>query len=189
MDMPYRQPHPVDHAPDGAPPRPRPRAEDYAHIPGWGIDRDKDVRPAVPMERMPPRLEGSPVPRPYPQLAEVEVLHSTERPGLTPVFGSSVPPKGLSGSMRRVAYRWSENDLRRWLMLLASDRVDMVEGVLDDLAHGHVPNLYREMGGRAELRHNPAGAARKVITVAAIAGIGWWLWQRRRAQRWEALDD
>lgn len=187
MDRPYRQPHPVDHTPDGAPPRDGPRAEQFAHIPGWGVDRDKDVRPAVPMERMPPRLEGAPIPRPAPQRAEVEILHSTERPGITPLFGTSAPPRGVSGGMRRVAYRYAENDLRRWLMLLAADRVDVVEGLVSDLSHGQVPNVYREMGGRAELRHNPMGAARKVATIAVVVGIGWWLWQRRspRLREWD----
>ena len=34
--------------------------------------------------------------------------------------------------------------------------------LLDDLAHGHVPNLFKEMGFRAELKHRPVrGAVRR----------------------------
>lgn len=159
----------------------------YAHIQGWGADRNKADRPAVPMERTPPRLDGVHWPMPAPQRAHVEVLHSTERPGLTPVFGTTVPPRGLSGLLRRVGFRYSENDLRRWLILLMADRVHMVEGLFSDVAHGHVPNVYAEMGGRAELKHNPAGAARKAAVVVAVAGVAWWLWQRRsdsQQQQW-----
>ncbi|WP_233218007.1 hypothetical protein [Roseateles chitinivorans] len=152
----------------------------YAHIPGWGADLDKHDRPAVPMERTPPRLDGIHWERPPQQVSDVEVLHSTERAGLTPVYGTTVPPRGISGMLRRAGFRYSENDLRRWLILLLADRVDVVEGLAGDVARGHVPRVYAEMGGRAELRHNPAGAVRKVVTVAALAGVAYWLWQRRR---------
>ena len=165
------------HTADGVP-RPALRRDNYAHIAGWGADLDRSKRPAVPMERMPPRLERIP-PREQ-QPLKVEVLHSNERPGLTPVFGSTVPPSGVSGAMRRLAFKFSENDLRHWLTLLAADRVQVVEGVVADLAHGHVPRIYSEMGGRAELRHNPAGAARKAVVLGAVLGLGYVLWRRRR---------
>jgi hypothetical protein len=152
-------------------------------IEGWGADLDHANRPAYPMERRPPRLEAHPVPRPVDQQHRHEVLHSIERPGLTPVYGTTVPPRGLSGAMRRLAFRYSENDLRHWLVLLAADRVNMVEGIASDLARGHVPNLYREMGGPAELRHNPRGAARKAMVLGALAGVAWWAWRRRASRR------
>src|SRR5574343_589925 len=98
----------------------------HAHIKGWGSDLPRSRRPAVPMERTPPRLDVQPAP-PAQQAVTVEILHSTERPGITPLFGTPQPPRGLSGVMRRHAFRHSENDLRHWLMLLAADRVDMVE--------------------------------------------------------------
>ena len=69
---------------------------------------------------------------PSEQPRTVKVFHSTERPGLTPVFGTSTPPSGVSGLIRGVAFRYSENDLRHWLMLLFADRVNVVEGLLED---------------------------------------------------------
>lgn len=155
----------------------------HAHIPGWGADLDPADRPAYPKERTPPRLD--PAPRAAtPQHATVEVLHSTERPGLTPVFGTTLPPKGLSGHLRRAAFRHSENDLRHWMTLLLADRVDVVEGLVDDLRRGHLPNLFTEMGGRAELAHNPAGAARKAVAVLAVVGLVVVArrWRHRRAR-------
>lgn len=115
------------------------------------------------MERTPPRLPNGPIAEPKPQRSHVEVLHSTERAGLTPLYGTPLPPAGLNGSLRRVAFRYSENDLRHWLILLAADRVQVGEALLTDLAHGRVPNLYKEMGGPAELQYNPSGAARKAV--------------------------
>lgn len=151
-----------------------------AGIQGWGADLDPAVRPAVPRERTPPRLpNGQPEPPP-PQARTVRVFHSTERPGLTPVFGTSAPPSGASGLIRGAAYRYSENDLRHWLMLLFADRVNVVEGILQDLAHGHLPNLYAEMGGPAEWRHNRAGFLRKAFIAGMVLSIAIYLLRRRR---------
>jgi len=157
-------------------------ASRYAHIVGWGADLDPANRPAYPMERTPPRLPHPPE-APRQQRATVEVLHSTERPGLTPVFGTTLPPSGLSGGLRRLAFRHSENDLRHWLLLLLADRVQMGEGLVEDLSRGRIPNLYAEMGGRAELRHNPAGAARKAAVGAAVLAVIVLAVSRRRRGR------
>ena len=100
-------------------------------IEGWGADLDPQNRPAVPRERMPARLDV-PWDQPEQQTVNVEILHSTERPGITPVFGTACPPSGLSGALRRRAFQHSENDLRHWLMLMAADRVNVVEGLLGD---------------------------------------------------------
>lgn len=163
--------------------RPDTQGKSHAHIVGWGADLDPAQRPAYPMERRPPRLEGAPVLPPVPQRHDGRVLHSIERPGLTPVFGTTLPPRGASGLMRRLAFRFSESDLRHWLLLLLADRVDVVEGLASDLAHGRLPNLYREMGGRAELRHNPRGAAKKALVLAAAAGLAYWAWRRSSGRR------
>src|SRR3954466_1219848 len=97
----------------------RPTREQLAHIKGWGADLDRKNRPGVPMERTPPRFTPPPVDRLPQQEQTVEILTSTERPGITPIFGTKQPPKGLCDLQRRVAFRWAENDLRHWLLLLA----------------------------------------------------------------------
>jgi hypothetical protein len=145
----------------------------YAHINGWGADLDPAERPAYPKERTPPRLEGVHWEQPEPQPETVKVYHSTERPGLTPIFGTSVPPAGISGKLRDYAFRHSENDVRHWLVLLAADRINVVEGLADDLLHGHVPDIAAEMGLKSEWRFNRGGAIRKaalaVLVLAAAA--------------------
>jgi hypothetical protein len=147
-------------------------------IQGWGADLDKADRPAYPMERTPPRQIEPHWTEPAHQHSNVKVYHSIERPGVTPVYGTAQPPRGLSGVMRDVAYKYAENDMRHWLILLAADRVNVGEGLLDDLAHGHVPNIFKEMGGPAEWRYNREGFIRKAAVTTAVVGLVW-LWMRR----------
>ena len=155
-------------------------AASHAHIQGWGADLDRANRPAYPMERTPPRLEGLHWDEVEDQPLRVRVFHSAERPGVTPVFGTSAPPSGLSGRLRAAAYRLSENDLRHWLLLMLADRVNVFEGVAQDLRRGHVPNVFGEMGWKAELKHNPAGLAKKAAVASGVVVVAYWLLKRRR---------
>lgn len=155
---------------ENTPPGPRAHA-DRSAIAGWGADLDHAHRPAYPMERTPPRLENVHWDQPSAQPHTVEVLKSTERPGMTPVFGTTLPPRGLSGKLRRLAFKASENDVRRWMLLLLADRIDVVEGVLEDLAKGHVPNVLAEMGVATEWRYNREAFLRKLLVLAALAAL------------------
>ncbi|WP_312510525.1 hypothetical protein [Massilia sp.] len=157
----------------------RPTRDQLQHIQGWGADLDRKDRPGVPMERTPPRFINAPESDPVPQEQKVEVLVSTERPGMTPLHGSVQPPSGLSGMIRRGAFKLSENDVRHWLLLILADRVNMVEGIGQDLARGHIPNILGEMGIKAELKHNPAGLVKKVAVGAALVGAAVYLMKRR----------
>lgn len=147
--------------------------------PGWGVDLAPEDRPAVPMERRPPRLEGVHWTQPERQVPTVKVLCSIEHEGLTPVFGTTVPPQGASGAVREWAFRYSESDLRHWLLLLLADRIHVGEGLVSDLAAGRIPNLPAEMGWRAEWRYNRSGALRKIGLLAGAAAV-LYLWRRRR---------
>src|SRR5690349_21746787 len=91
---------------------------------GWGADKTFDSRPGVPMEWRPPKpLKGA---HRYlqPQTARAKMKRG-ETPHLTPVFGTAQPPSGLSGLMRRFAYRLPQHLARRWLLLIAADKVDV----------------------------------------------------------------
>jgi hypothetical protein len=46
---------------------------------------------------------------------------------LTPVLGTAQPPRGLSGRLRWLAYRVPEHRARHWVLLMAADRVDVLE--------------------------------------------------------------
>lgn len=122
-------------------------AGNYTHINGWGIDADPENEPTYPMKKYTGddhrRLNYE---RPPLQPVDVEVLHSNERPDITAVFGTSVPPSGLSGMIRRYAFRYSEGSWNHWLPLVLADRINVVEGIIDDLVHGHIPNIWAERG-------------------------------------------
>ena len=145
------------------------RTADYSHIKGWGIDADVNNDPTYPMKRRTDEeQEGYTWQRPEQQAADVEILKSVERPNLTAVFGTAAPPAGVSGLIRRVAYKYSESSYGRWLPLILADRIDMVEGVLDDFSKGHIPNIFAEKGWNAELKYNKKNFLLKVAAGVAI---------------------
>ena len=153
---------------------------DTSNILGWGADLDPKNRPAYPKERTPPRLDNVHWDVPERQPVNIKVHHSIERPDVTPVFGTSTPPAGWSGKIRDLAFTLSENDIRHWLLLMFADRVNVVEGIGQDLREGHVPNILGEMGIRAEIRHNPVGFAAKVLVVGGIIGLAYSMRQRKK---------
>lgn len=145
---------------------------DHTNIKGWGIDADPQNDPVYPMKkRTNEEQDGYTWERPPLQPENVEILRSVERPNLTATFGTSSPPSGLSGLIRRWAYKMSESDLRRWVPLLIADRVDMVEGIVSDIAKGHVPNIFAERGWNAEWKYNRESMLTKLIVGAAVTGI------------------
>jgi hypothetical protein len=144
-------------------------AKDYSHIKGWGIDANPENDPTYPMKhRTDAEQEGYSWERPPQQSIDVEVLRSIERPNVSAVFGTSTPPSGLSGMIRRYAFKYSESSYGHWLPLLLADRVNVVEGIIDDLKRGHLPNIFAERGGKAEWKHNKKGLATKVLVGIAV---------------------
>jgi hypothetical protein len=124
-----------------------------ARIPGWGADLDRADRPSVPKERA-PSLNGAHWDFPERQPESWPRERSIEHAFLTPVFGTSCPPKGLSGVMRKVAYkRYSEAKAAHWLLLLAADRVDALESALASFATLRPDNPVTESGVLSELSH------------------------------------
>ncbi|AKD54803.1 hypothetical protein [Spirosoma radiotolerans] len=142
---------------------------DYSHINGWGIDADPNNEPTYPMKHYTgddhERLNWE---RPPLQPATVEVLHSNERPTLTAVFGTSSPPSGLSGALRRYAFTFSESEYGHWLPLLLADRINVVEGIVDDLKQGHIPNIFAEKGWKADWKYNRKGLVQNVLVGVAV---------------------
>lgn len=134
------------------PPLPETADELRARIPGWGVDLDPSERPSVPRLRSLPTGAHWKVPDQQPEKWPRE--RSIEHAVLTPVFGTSCPPRGLSGKIRRLAYaRYSEARAAHWLLLLGADRVDTVESTLASLLTRHPDNVVAETGVRAELTH------------------------------------
>jgi hypothetical protein len=144
--------------------------DNYSHIKGWGIDADPENEPTYPMKHYTgDDHKRSNWVRPPLQSRNIEVLQSNERPTVSATFGTSSPPSGLSGAIRRFAFKFSESEYGHWLPLLIADRVNVVEGVIDDLRHGHVPNIFAEKGWGAEWKYNRKGLIKKMVIGAAVA--------------------
>jgi hypothetical protein len=143
--------------------------KDHSQIKGWGVDSDPKNDPTYPMKlRNDGERAGYSWERPPRQPLTVEVMHSNERPDVTSVFGTSTPPSGLSGVLRRLAFRYSESSYGHWLPLVLADRVSVVEGVLSDLKRGHVPNVFAERGWKAEWKHNRTSLVRHILVRAIL---------------------
>ncbi|MDB5139007.1 MAG: hypothetical protein JWR12_923 [Mucilaginibacter sp.] len=139
------------------------------HIPGWGIDADPENDPTYPMKhRNGADYERINYEKPPQQRIKMEVFRSVERPGITRVFGTSTPPKGLSGSLRRYAYKYSEATTAHWMTLILADRVNVAEGIIDDLKAGTIPNFFEERGWSAEWKYNRQGFIRSAIVGALV---------------------
>ena len=147
-------------------------SRNVSDIPGWASDADAENDPTYPMrDRSRDDGPGMNWDRPTQQARNVELLVSNEHRALPAVFGTTQPPKGLSGVIRRQAFRYSESKFAHWVILMAADRVKMVEGVLEDLGRGRVPNLIDEYGLKAQWRYNRPALVRRVATTAAVSGV------------------
>jgi hypothetical protein len=169
-----------------------------ATIPGWGVDLDRANRPAVPKEHFNLGATGAHWEFPDRQVSRVPRERSIEHQFLPPVFGTSCPPKGLSGLIRRYAYRFSEARAVHWLLLMGADRVDTVEsrlkalltgrpdsrlletGVLSEITHGGLRSRYGKH--RADVGHQLIDAAVFAAPYLAVAA-GLYLLSRGRKKR------
>jgi hypothetical protein len=149
---------------------------DPTAINGWGMDTDVMDEPTYPVKHYTGddhrRKNWA---RPTLQKKNVEILMSTERPYISAVFGSTLPPRGVSGAIRRFAFKYSENMYRHWLPLLLADRINVVEGFFGDLFHGRLPRLVKERGWYAIAKYRPALLLRKILVRLLIAGAIAWL--------------
>src|ERR687889_507478 len=134
-----------------------------ARIPGWGVDLDPKDRPSVPKLQYQDDLSGAHWTFPENQPEKWPRERSIEHKFLTPVFGTSCPPKGVSGMMRKYAYRrFSEGRAAHWLILVVADRVDSLGSHLQSLLTLRPDNPITETGVLSEFtRHGIASRVGK----------------------------
>jgi hypothetical protein len=166
-------------------PRVAPSSEELRRtIPGWGVDLDPADRPSYPKEIA--AETGAHWEFPVRQQPQGVREKSTEHKFLTPVFGTAQPLRGLSGAIRRYAYTFSEGQTAHWLLLMAGDRVDVLESRVEALISGHPDNPVSETGvlrewkdrayrtrfgqHRADLKHQPIDVLLWIAPYLAIAG-------------------
>lgn len=75
----------------------------HSEIIGWGADASFEDRPGVPAAHE-PRLIAESRPDRDQQTGGRPSVWSPHR-AITPVYGTAIPPRGLSGLLRRIAYR------------------------------------------------------------------------------------
>jgi hypothetical protein len=137
-----------------------PLTHDYdglrARIPGWGADLDPRDRPSFPkLQANTPPTTGAHWQLPERQPEKWPRERSIEHQFLTPVFGTSTPPKWISGAIRKLAYRkYSEGRAAHWLLLIAADRVDAFESHLRSLFSARPDNPLTETGIISEVTHH-----------------------------------
>ena len=144
----------------------------FTHINGWGVDADPENEPTYPLKRYTGddhnRLGWE---RPELQKTSSEILKSNERPYLTAAFGTPNPPTALSGVLRRRAFKHSESSYAHWLPLILADRVNVIEGIIDDISKGHFPNIFKEKGWVAEWKHKPGKLVGRFIVGIVVTTL------------------
>jgi hypothetical protein len=168
-----------------------------SRIPGWGADLDPADRPSFPRE-----IDAVPDTAhwhlPEQQEERWPRERSIEHARLTPVFGTSCPPRGLSGAVRKLAYaRYSEARAAHWLLLLAADRIDVKEQAVLSLLRGRPDDPITQTGILGERRYHGLSSRRRghrvdtvhhtidpvIVGLPWVAG-GWAVWRLlRRARR------
>ena len=142
------------------PPLPESSDELRARIPGWGVDLDPKDRPSVPKLKFQEDFTGAhwgDFPDRQPEKWPRE--RSLEHAFLTPVFGTSTPPRGLSGAIRKLSYRrYSEARAAHWLLLVLADRVDAWESHLRSFATLRPDNPITQTGVKSEFTHGGLAA-------------------------------
>ncbi|MGY1592950.1 hypothetical protein ACI79D_13300 [Geodermatophilus sp. SYSU D00708] len=123
-------------------------------IPGWGVDLDPRDRPSVPKLQFQEDFTGAHWEFPERQPERYPRERSVEHKMLTPVFGTAQPLSGVSGAIRRHAYRYSEGRAAHWLLLILGDRVDAWEHHLKSLLTLRPDNPITETGVKAEFTHH-----------------------------------
>jgi hypothetical protein len=136
---------------------------------GWGVDADKSVRPNYPMWKKSAQGTGAHWTEPEQQLGFND-FHSLERPGPTKVFGKTVAPSGLSGKIRKLAFSYGEGSFAHWMTLILADRINVVEGLIDDVTHGVMPGLLKERGWNVDKQFKTK-RYKRVVNLSIMAAL------------------
>jgi hypothetical protein len=81
----------------------------------------------VPRLHAPEPLPNARLPVERQQTGSSVWKHNRPHKPFPPVFGTAVPPSGLSGGVRKAAFAYPDHFTRHWTMLLLADRVDLWE--------------------------------------------------------------
>jgi len=143
---------------------------DYRQVNGWGADLDPANRPSIPRELPSDVTTVRGDVRDW-QTPHQKIYLSVEHPNLTPVFGTSCPPRGLSKLLRDYAYQFGEGANRHWMTLMLADRVNILESMVSEAFRGRPDNYIKEKGWAAKVKYaDPARRRNAMIFGAAVLG-------------------
>jgi hypothetical protein len=142
--------------------------DDYRDIPGWGVDLDPKDRPSYPKE-FPSTVLTARGDVKHRQEPTTKIHQSNEHPDLTPVFGTSCPPSGLSGALRDYAYQFGEATNRHWLTLLLADRINIAESMVTSALRGKPDHYLEEKQWGTKLRYRTEADQRQWLMLGAMA--------------------
>ena len=144
----------------------------YKSIPGWGIDSYLlEGNESLLDEQKFRKCVDTAWARPVGQSQKIEILKSIERRDLPAVFGETLPPKGLSGRLRRLAFQQSESRLRHWFGLMLADRIEQMGTLMEEIGHGNLPNLAKERGWRVLWKYDSKAVIRRIALFSAAASL------------------
>lgn len=143
---------------------------DFHSVNGWGADLDPANRPSYPKE-LPSTVQTARGDVSSWQQPHTKVHLSNEHPNLTPAFGATVPPRGLSGMLRDYAYEYGEATNRHWMTLILADRVDIAESMILDLLRGRPDNYVAEKAWSAYWKYSPNRSRTLMKAGAAVGAV------------------
>jgi hypothetical protein len=91
------------------------------------VDAERSARPGVPRERRAAIDPGAHGAAPEPQRRGMPAQGYRAARRSAAVYGTAQPLHGLSGALRSAAYRVPEHRTSRWMLLLAGDRLEVLE--------------------------------------------------------------
>lgn len=94
-----------------------------------GVDLRPEQRPGVPRDAPPHPLPGAHWTQPEQQPFDQSTLQRLGLTRHTAVFSTALPPRGLSGALRRIAHYIPDHRVSHWLLLLVADRVDVLQNL------------------------------------------------------------
>jgi hypothetical protein len=144
---------------------------DFRQINGWGADLDPANRPGIPRE-LPSDVKTVRGDVKHWQKPTFKIYMSNEQPGLTPVFGTSCPPSGLSALIKDLAYQFGEGTARHWMTLIMSDRVNTWETALIDMFTGQYAHNKGWSAKRYEGEYDTRNMIFAGVTVIGVVAAG-----------------
>ena len=69
------------------------------------------------------------------------------------------------------------------MILILADRVDVVQGIIQDLRRGIVPNFVQELGWTAEWKYNRKNFVRRIVGKAIVVSLAVALLMRKKGRK------